>query len=64
MASGVILGALIMYYLLKDGASLRRSVVGQVAASYRDQVDDFVGDACQILRDYGKGRRSCPPSSP
>jgi len=56
VASGVILGALIMYYLLKDGTSLRRSVVGEVAASYRDQVDDFVGDACQILRDYGKGR--------
>ena len=56
VASGVILGALIMYYLLKDGTSLRRSVVGEVAASYRDQVDDFVGDACRILRDYGKGR--------
>ena len=56
IAGGVILGALIMYYLLKDGSSLRRSVVGQVDASYRDEVNDFVGDACRILRDYGKGR--------
>ena len=56
IAGGVILGALIMYYLLKDGASLRRSVVGQVDASYRDQVNGFIGDACRILRDYGKGR--------
>ena len=30
VASGVILGALIMYYLLKDGTRLRRAVVGQV----------------------------------
>ncbi len=56
LAGGVILGALIMYYLLKDGTSLRRSVVGQVAPSIRDEVDSFVGDACQILRSYGRGR--------
>ena len=30
VASGLILGALIMYYLLKDGARLRRSVVAQI----------------------------------
>ena len=30
LASGLILGALIMYYLLKDGTRLRRSVVAQV----------------------------------
>ena len=56
IAGGLILGALIMYYLLKDGSSLRRSVVGQFDASYRDEVNGFVGDACRILRDYGKGR--------
>jgi putative heme transporter len=56
LASGVILGALIMYYLLKDGTRLRRAVVGQVDPEFRNDLDDFIGDACQILRDYGKGR--------
>jgi predicted PurR-regulated permease PerM len=56
VASGVILGALIMYYLLKDGTRLRRSVVAQVDSTIRDDVDAFVGDACRILRDYGRGR--------
>ena len=56
LAGGLILGALIMYYLLKDGTSLRRSVVAQVAPSIRDEVDSFISDACRILRDYGRGR--------
>ena len=56
LAGGLILGALIMYYLLKDGTSLRRSVVAQVSPSIRDEVDSFVGDACRTLRDYGRGR--------
>ena len=56
VASGVILGALIMYYLLKDGTRLRRSVVAQVDPTYRDEVDGFIGDACRVLRDYGQGR--------
>ena len=56
IAGGLILGALIMYYLLKDGARLRRSLVAEVDAAYRDDVDGFVGDACRTLRDYGKGR--------
>ena len=56
VASGLILGALIMYYLLKDGAKLRRSVVGQIDASIRGEVDRFIGEACRILRDYGRGR--------
>ena len=56
LASGLILGALIMYYLLKDGTSLRRSVVAQIAPSVRDEVDSFITEACQILRSYGRGR--------
>jgi predicted PurR-regulated permease PerM len=56
IAGGVILGALIMYYLLKDGSSLRRSLVAQVDTTYRDDVDGFIGDACRTLRDYGQGR--------
>ena len=56
LAGGLILGALIMYYLLKDGTRLRRSVVAQIDAPAREEVDDFIGDACRILRDYGRGR--------
>ena len=56
LVSGLILGALIMYYLLKDGTALRRNVVAKVDPSIRGDVDDFIGDACRILRDYGRGR--------
>jgi predicted PurR-regulated permease PerM len=56
LASGLILGSLIIYYLLKDGTRLRRSVVAQTDPTIRDGVDGFIGDACRILRDYGRGR--------
>jgi len=56
LVSGLILGALIMYYLLKDGTKLRRNVVAKIDPSIRGEVDDFIGDACRILRDYGRGR--------
>ena len=56
LVSGLILGALIMYYLLKDGTALRRNVVSKIDPSARDDVDDFIGDACRILREYGRGR--------
>ena len=57
IAGGLILGALIMYYLLKDGTRLRRSVVAMVEdRTVGDEVDGFIGDACRILRDYGRGR--------
>jgi predicted PurR-regulated permease PerM len=55
-AGALILGALIMYYLLKDGGSLRRAVVRQVDESIRGDVNSFIGEACRILRDYGRGR--------
>ena len=56
LVSGLILGALIMYYLLKDGSTLRRNIVAKVDPSNRGEVDGFIGDACGILRDYGRGR--------
>ncbi len=56
LAGGLILGAMIMYYLLKDGASLRRSLVARIDPSLRSGVDGFIGDACRILREYGWGR--------
>jgi predicted PurR-regulated permease PerM len=56
LVSGLILGALIMFYLLKDGTALRRNVVATIDPSIQDEVNDFIGDACRILRDYGRGR--------
>jgi putative heme transporter len=56
LAAGLVLGALIMYYLLKDGSRLRRSVVAQFATASQEEVDGFIGDSCRILRDYGRGR--------
>ncbi|HEY6665302.1 MAG TPA: AI-2E family transporter [Propionibacteriaceae bacterium] len=56
VASGLILGALITYYLLKDGTRLRRAVVAQVRPRLRGEFDSFLGEAFQILRDYGRGR--------
>lgn len=55
-ASGVVLGVLIMYYLIKDGTRLRRSVVEQFAPAARAEVDAFIGDACDVLRRYWAGR--------
>jgi len=56
VASAVIPGALIMFYLLKDGTRLRRALVAQVDPRMREEADDFIGDAIRILRDYGRGR--------
>jgi putative heme transporter len=56
LVSGIILGALIMYYLLKDGNKFRRAVVGAFSPALRDDVDGFLGDSFRILREYGKGR--------
>jgi len=56
LASGLILGALIMYYLLKDGSNLRRSFVAKIDPRLRDEFDSFIGDSCRTLRNYGQGR--------
>ena len=56
LASGLILGALIMYYLLKDGSKLRTSVVAQFDPTAQAEVDGFLGDSFATLRDYGRGR--------
>jgi predicted PurR-regulated permease PerM len=55
-ACGSILGVLILYYLLKDGRRIRRSLVDQCGPSLRADVDDVVSDACETLRAYGRGR--------
>ena len=56
LVSGLILGALIMYYLLKDGAKLQRAIVERSNPAIREDVNSFIDDACRILRDYGQGR--------
>jgi putative heme transporter len=57
LVSGIILGALIMYYLLKDGTSLRRRLVARIRdPALRGDVDHFIGDTGRILRAYGRGR--------
>jgi putative heme transporter len=56
LASGVILGSLIMYYLLKDGSRLRRSVVEQLDPARQHDIDDFISSTCRNLRNYGTGR--------
>jgi putative heme transporter len=56
LVSGLILGAMIMYYLLRDGSRFRRSVVAAFDPTLRDEVDGFIGDTCKVLRDYGRGR--------
>jgi putative heme transporter len=62
LASGVILGALIIYYLLKDGTRLRRAVVGQVDPEFRNDLDDFIGDRVKSCATTGRAAPSCPPS--
>jgi predicted PurR-regulated permease PerM len=56
LASGLILGALIMYYLLKDGTRLRRAAIAGFDPTLRNGVDEFISDTCGILRDYARGR--------
>jgi putative heme transporter len=55
-AAGAVLGVLIMYYLIKDGRSIRRSLVGSLAPVHRPAADELIGDATHVLRKYGRGR--------
>ena len=55
IASGVILGSLIMYYMVKDGTAMSRTLVDGIGPTARADVDEFIGDACRTLRDYGRG---------
>jgi predicted PurR-regulated permease PerM len=55
-AAGAVLGVLIMYYLIKDGGSLRRSMVGFLGPIHRATADDLIDDSTHVLRKYGRGR--------
>jgi putative heme transporter len=56
LAGALVLGALLMFYLLKDGSLFRRNMVERTSPALRDDTDWFIGESCRILRDYGKGR--------
>jgi predicted PurR-regulated permease PerM len=56
IASGVILGSLIMYYLLKDGTNLRKSLVSKLDTQFQAGFDDFIDQISHTIRSYGKGR--------
>ncbi len=56
LVSGLILGALIMYYLLKDGILFQKAVVDSFPPAHQAEVDGFIDDSCRTLRNYGKGR--------
>ena len=56
LASGVLLGVLVFYYLIKDGALLRERFVQAVPPAHRGGLDTFLGNAFATLRSYGRGR--------
>jgi predicted PurR-regulated permease PerM len=56
LVSGILLGALAFYYLVKDGALLRGRFVQAAAPPHRAGLDEFIGGACVTLRSYGRGR--------
>jgi predicted PurR-regulated permease PerM len=63
LASGVILGALIMYYLLKDGTTFRRSVE-RFDPAFQTGIDSFLGDSFRTRVTTGELEPSCRPSWP
>lgn len=56
LAAGAVLGVMIMYYLIKDGPAMRRTLVGQLQPGHRPYADELIDDACRVLRNYGRGR--------
>lgn len=54
--AGAVLGALVLYYLLKDGPAVRRRVVGLFATSARAEVEALVGRSTSTIRAYGAAR--------
>jgi len=53
---GALLGVLIMYYLIKDGAKLRRSMVRRAPPEQARNLDEFISEACFVIRRYWLGR--------
>ena len=53
---GALLGVLIMYYLIKDGTKLRRSLVARAPTDQATNLDEFISEACFVFRRYWLGR--------
>ena len=51
-----LLGVLIMYYLIKDGEKLRRTVVGRAPPDQAANLDEFITEVCFVVRRYWLGR--------
>ncbi len=56
VASGLLLGTLVFYYVVKDGSLLRRRFVRAVNPRHREKLDEFIDESCATLRSYGRGR--------
>lgn len=53
---GALLGVLIMYYLIKDGARLRRAMVERAPPEHAANLDAFITETSFVLRRYWLGR--------
>lgn len=53
---GALLGVLIMYYLIKDGDSLRQALVGRAPPDQARNLDQFISETSFVLRRYWLGR--------
>ncbi len=54
--SGTVLGAVVLYYLLKDGPSLVDGIVARSAGVTSDRLTRILDDAASSVRSYVKGR--------
>lgn len=53
---GSILGALILYYVLKDGPEIRAAMIRWFPARFRGEADSFVSSSVHAVRGYWAGR--------
>ena len=53
---GSILGALILYYVLKDGPEIRSSMIRWLPERFRAEADSFVSSSVRAVRGYWAGR--------
>lgn len=55
-ASGLVLGVVLLYYLLKDGAGMTRSYIAGRRLDDREQVQRIFTQAARSIRGYFKGK--------
>jgi len=56
LASGLVLGVVLLYYLLKDGAGLVSSYVARQRPRDREQVERIFSQAASSIRGYFRGK--------